>query len=134
MIAVVLRGVKKPKGVMATEGQAEASQAHQIACEIAEQARATWNLDIVLVLLSEDKQFCSASVAPPIGMSRSQTDYIQAVAENAMDMGLIENALTFSLLRIQLTLTTSGKTVAVRKPTSRELIQAISNQEDFPVG
>jgi hypothetical protein len=126
VVVVVLKSVQKAKGAADdSEETYTHAQSHEAACNIAERARSVWDLDIVLVLLSEEKQFCSSSVAPPAGMSKSQMEYIQTVAENAMEMGLTENALTFSLLRIHSLLAKSNsKAMAIRRPSQPELKQA----------
>lgn len=125
VVVVVLKSVQKAKGAADdSEETYTHAQSHEAACNIAERARSVWDLDIVLVLLSEEKQFCSSSVAPPTGMSKSQMEYIQTVAENAMEMGLTENALTFSLLRIHSLLAKSNsKAMAIRRPSQPELKQ-----------
>jgi hypothetical protein len=102
---------------------------HKVACEMATSLRTDWACSIVIVLFSEDGQFCVSSVAPPKGLSRSQIEYIDLVAENAIEMGLPEQALFFSLLRVQSLLAAqpipNQKAVAVPKPTSREMVQVL---------
>ena len=125
VLVVVLKSVKATNSQIAPENRDISQDRHEAACNIATKARNAWQSDIVLVLISEQKQFCASSAAPPAGLPQTEIDDMQAVAEKAMEMGLVESALTFSLLRIQSLLgKADGAAVAVRRPTPRELVQA----------